>query len=114
MMVMEKTKDIGILKSIGATNLSIKKIFILNGLFIGFLGTSLGAAAGFILCYLLKTYEFIKLPKDIYYIDRLPVNVNIQDSMIVIIAAIAISLVSTLYPAYQAGKLEPVEALRYE
>ena len=114
MMVMEKTKDIGILKSIGATNLSIKKIFILNGLFIGFLGTFIGAAAGFILCYLLKTYEFIKLPKDIYYIDRLPVNVNIQDSMIVIIAAIAISLVSTLYPAYQAGKLEPVAALRYE
>ena len=114
MMVMEKTKDIGILKSIGATNLSIKKIFIFNGFFIGFLGTSLGAALGFILCYLLKRYEFIKLPRDIYYIDRLPINVNIQDSVTIIIAAIAISLVSTLYPAHQAAKLEPVEALRYE
>ena len=114
MMVMEKTKDIGVLKSIGATNLSIKKIFILNGFFIGFLGTSLGAALGFILCHLLKTYEFIKLPKDIYYIDRLPVNVNIQDSVAVIVAAIVISLVSTLYPAHQAAKLEPVDALRYE
>jgi len=114
MMVMEKTKDIGILKSIGATNSSIKKIFILNGFFIGFLGTLLGAAAGFILCHLLKTYEFVKLPSDIYYIDRLPINVNIQDSVAVIIAAILISLAATLYPAHQAAKLEPVEALRYE
>ncbi len=114
MMVTEKTKDIGILKSIGATNLSIRRIFILNGFFIGFLGTALGAALGFILCYLLKTYKFIKLPRDIYYIDALPINVNVQDSATVIIAAILISLVSTLYPAHQAGKLEPVEALRYE
>jgi len=114
MMVMEKTKDIGILKSIGATNAKIRNIFMLNGFFIGFTGTALGAAGGFILCYLLKTYEFVKLPRDIYYIDKLPVNLNLADAGTVIIAAIAISLISTLYPAWQAARMEPVEALRYE
>ena len=114
MMVMEKTKDIGILKSIGADNISIKKIFMLDGFLIGFAGTFIGAIGGFSLCYLLKTYQFIKLPKDIYYIDRLPVNLELSDSIIVIAAAILISLLSTLYPSWQAAKMEPVEALRYE
>jgi lipoprotein-releasing system permease protein len=114
MMVMEKTKDIGILKSIGADNISIRKIFVLDGFLIGFAGTIIGAIGGFSLCYLLKTYQFIKLPKDIYYIDRLPVNLEFSDSITVIVAAILISLVSTLYPSWQAAKMEPVEALRYE
>jgi lipoprotein-releasing system permease protein len=114
MMVMEKTKDIGILKSIGATNFSIRNIFMLNGFLIGFLGTALGASGGFILCHLLKTYQFVKLPRDIYYIDKLPVNLELFDAGTVIAAAVLISLVSTLYPAWQASKLEPVEALRYE
>ncbi|MDP2922040.1 MAG: lipoprotein-releasing ABC transporter permease subunit [Candidatus Omnitrophota bacterium] len=114
MMVMEKTKDIGILKSIGADNKSIRKIFMLDGFLIGFTGTLLGAIGGFGLCYLLKTYQFIKLPRDIYYIDRLPVNLELSDSITVIIAAVLISLVSTLYPSWQAARMEPVEALRYE
>lgn len=114
MMVMEKTKDIGILKSIGADNVSIRKIFMLDGFLIGFAGTFIGAIGGFGLCYLLKTYQFIKLPKDIYYIDRLPVNLELSDSITVIAAAILISLLSTLYPSWQAAKMEPVEALRYE
>ncbi|MBU1148203.1 MAG: lipoprotein-releasing ABC transporter permease subunit [Candidatus Omnitrophica bacterium] len=114
MMVMEKTKDIGILKSIGATNAKIRNIFMLNGFFIGFTGTALGAAGGFLLCHLLDKYEFVKLPRDIYYIDKLPVNLNLIDAATVIIAAIAISLISTLYPAWQAARMEPVEALRYE
>jgi lipoprotein-releasing system permease protein len=114
MMVMEKTRDIGILKSIGTTNSSIKKIFMLNGFFVGFLGTALGATGGFILCGLLKRYEFIKLPRDIYYIERLPIDLNIMDAITVIASAIVITLVSTVYPAWQAARMEPVEALRYE
>jgi lipoprotein-releasing system permease protein len=114
MMVMEKTRDIGILKSIGMTNAGIRRIFMLNGFFIGFLGTLLGAAGGFLLCYLLETYQFIKLPSDVYYIDRLPVDLNVTDALTVIISAIMISLVSTLYPAWQAAGMDPVDALRYE
>ncbi|MBU3911655.1 MAG: lipoprotein-releasing ABC transporter permease subunit [Candidatus Omnitrophica bacterium] len=114
MMVMEKTKDIGILKSIGATNSSVKSIFMLNGFLIGFLGTAIGGACGFVLCYILKTYQFIKLPRDIYYIDRLPVNLNINDAITVIISAMMITLISTVYPAWQAARLQPVDALRYE
>jgi len=114
MMVMEKTRDIGILKSIGVKNSSIRNIFMLNGFFIGFLGTALGAAGGWLLCHLLKTYQFIKLPRDIYYIDRLPVKIDIMDSAVVVVAAVIISLVATLYPAWQASRMQPVEALRYE
>ncbi|MFH0839076.1 MAG: lipoprotein-releasing ABC transporter permease subunit [Candidatus Omnitrophota bacterium] len=114
MVVMEKTRDIGILKAIGLTNGSIMKIFSLQGLIIGLIGTALGACGGFFLSYLLKTYQFIKLPPDIYYIDKLPVNVEIRDSVLIIVASILISFFSTLYPAYQASRLNPVEALRYE
>lgn len=114
MVVMEKTKDIGILKAIGAANSGIRNIFMLNGFLVGLLGTILGAAGGFFLCHLLKTYQFIKLPRDIYYIDKLPVNLRMVDSLAVIIVAITISLVSTLYPAWRAARMEPVDALRYE
>lgn len=114
MMVMEKTKDIGVLKSIGADNRSIRKIFMLDGFLIGFTGTFIGAIGGFGLCYLLKRYQFIKLPSDIYYIDKLPVNLELSDSITVIVAAVVICLISTLYPSWQAAKMEPVEALRYE
>ncbi len=114
MMVIEKCKDIGILKSIGATNSSIKKIFTWEGLTIGLVGTALGTISGLSLCYLLKRYQFIKLPPDIYYIDRLPVEVQWQDAAIIVLASIVISLLSTLYPAWQAARLDPIEALRYE
>jgi lipoprotein-releasing system permease protein len=114
MMVMEKTKDIGILKAIGATNQSIEFIFIIVGLFIGFIGTFIGTAAGLFSAYLLKTYEFIKLPEDVYYISALPVEIETVEVLIIIGAAMLISLCATVYPAYQASKLDPVEALRYE
>ncbi|MFH1062419.1 MAG: lipoprotein-releasing ABC transporter permease subunit [Candidatus Omnitrophota bacterium] len=114
MMVMEKTKDIGILKTIGATNQSIRAIFTMVGLSIGIMGTMLGTAGGLFCAYLLKTYEFIKLPEDVYYISKLPVKIETSEIMWIILAAVLISLCATFYPAYQASKLDPVEALRYE
>lgn len=114
MVVMEKTKDIGILKSIGATNRSIMAIFTLEGFLIGALGTLLGVALGLGLSYLLEKYQFIQLPRDIYYIDRFPVDVQLGDTVTIVVAALFISLFSCIYPAWQASRLNPVDALRYE
>ena len=114
MVVMEKTRDIAILKSMGATSRSIMKIFVLEGLVIGVVGTLLGLVGGVVLCELLKRYEFIKLPSDVYYISTFPVLMEPFDIVLICCAGVAISLIATLYPSWQAAKLNPVEALRYE
>ena len=114
-MVVEKTKDIGILKALGMSERSIRKIFTWEGLIIGTLGTFLGGVIGMGLCGLLKKYQFIKLPQDIYYIDRLPVSIEFwPDVSVILFLSMAITLASTIYPAIKAAGLKPVEALRYE
>lgn len=113
-MVVEKTKDIGILKAIGATQASVRKIFRMGGLIIGFTGTFFGIISGVVLCLLLKKYQFIQLPKDIYYIDRLPVDLRMTDVGLIAVCAFLITFLATLYPASKAAKMNPVEALRYE
>jgi lipoprotein-releasing system permease protein len=114
MVVMEKTKDIAVLKSMGATAGSIMKIFVLEGLIIGVVGTTLGLLGGIGLCEILRKYQFIHLPSDVYYISSLPVLMKGLDILLIVVAAIGITFVATLYPAWQASRLDPVEALRYE
>jgi len=113
MMVMGKTRDIAILKAMGAMDGSIRKIFIFKGMIIGSVGTTLGVCLGFIMCKLLEKYKFIDLPGDVYYISTLPVRLEALDVFIIAASAMAICFVATLYPARQASKLNPVEAIRY-
>jgi lipoprotein-releasing system permease protein len=113
MMVLSKTKDIAILKAMGATDKSIRRIFVYKGLVIGLVGTVLGVILGVLGCYILKNYQFIELPGDVYYFTTLPVQLRYLDVFLIVVAAVGICFVSTLYPAYKASRLDPVEALRY-
>jgi lipoprotein-releasing system permease protein len=114
MLVMEKTRDIAILRTMGASSRSIMSIFIFQGLFVGLVGTFLGLISGSFLCHLLARYKFIKLPPDVYYITTLPVRMEWVDVLSIAFAAVLISFLATIYPSWQASKLNPVEALRYE
>ncbi|MGD9305312.1 MAG: lipoprotein-releasing ABC transporter permease subunit [Desulfobacterales bacterium] len=114
MMVMGKTRDIAILKAMGATNKSIRKIFVFNGMVIGLIGTCLGLVLGLLLCIGLKHYDIYELTGDIYYFTTtLPVKLEIVNVLAVIAAALIICFLATLYPAHQASKLNPVDAIRY-
>lgn len=111
MVVMEKSKDIAILKSMGATSFSIMKIFFLQGLVIAFTGTSLGVAGGLGLCELLSRYQFIELPSNVYPMTTLPIEVLPSDVIIIAVSSIVITLTATLYPSWKASKVEPAEVL---
>jgi len=113
MMVMEKKKDIAILKAMGASDKIIKKIFILKGLTIGGIGTLIGVISGVCLSFLLSKYKFINLPEDIYFFATLPVELKLTDVLIITVSSLFICFVATLYPARQAAGLNPVDAIRY-
>lgn len=114
MVVMEKNRDVAILRAMGATQKSIMTVFMLQGLLVGVIGTLVGLASGLGLCELLARYKFIELPSDVYYISTLPVRVEMWDVVLVIVAAMVISFLATLYPSWHASHLNPVESLRYE
>jgi lipoprotein-releasing system permease protein len=114
MTVIEKGREIAIMKAMGATRKVIMSIFMLHGLIIGLAGTVTGLIGGYALCELLKTYKFITLPGDVYYLNYLPVRMSLPDFVMVSAAAVLISFLATVYPSWQAAKLDPVESLRYE
>ncbi len=122
MVVMEKNKDVAILKSMGAPSRDILKIFVIEGGVIGLVGTVLGAATGLaiafhlekIIDFLESSFGFKILARDVYYIDKFPSQVNFLDVLLIVTTAILISLLATLYPSWRASKLDPAEALRYE
>jgi lipoprotein-releasing system permease protein len=122
MVVMEKNRDIAILKAMGAPSRGILRIFVIEGLVIGVVGTALGAISGLVLAFNLETvtgfvenlFGFKILSGDVYYIDKLPSQVNPLDVTLIVVTAVFISLLATLYPAWRASKLDPAETLRYE
>ena len=122
MVVMEKTKDIAILKSMGATGKSVMRIFVLEGLIIGVTGTVLGVLGGLLVALNLESIvDFIQrmtgfefFSKDVYYLDRFPSLVIPSDVLLISVTAVLISFVATLYPSWQASRMAPAEALRYE
>ena len=114
LLVMEKNRDIAILKTMGTSAASIRRIFMLQGLIIGLLGTSTGAAAGYTLIYVLDRYKLIHVPIDVYQISYVPFTLKPLDFAIVVLAALAICFVATVYPSRQASKLDPAQALRYQ
>ena len=114
MIVMEKRKDIAILKCMGATNRSIARIFMLKGAIVGTVGTLLGVAGGYAGCWVLARYQFVELPKDVFYVSTLPVRVYGENFLLVALASVTICLLATIYPARQAAGLAPVEVIRYE
>lgn len=112
--VVEKTKDIGILKALGFTSGKILAIFSLQGLFLGLIGVFLGTVSGLGLCLLMQKYHFIRIPVDIYSIEYLPVFINYRDVFLIAVLGLLFSFISSLFPAIRASRLSPCEALRYE
>ena len=112
MVVIEKRRDIGVLKSLGASRAVVLQVFLCEGLLIGGLGTGIGAALGGGLIAVLQRYPFVRLPGDVYFIERLPVRPEAGDFAAVILAALLLCLAAGLYPAWRASLLDPVDAIR--
>jgi len=114
LLVMEKSRDIGILKTMGATSRSVMAIFMLQGLIIGLVGTGAGAIFGGSLAYFLDRYKLIQIPADVYQVSHVPFVMLPGDFAAVVIGAVIICFLATIYPSRQAARLDPVQALRFE
>lgn len=114
MVVVDRTSEIGILKSMGMTDRGILRVFLLQGFSIGVLGTVLGTGLGLFFSWILHRFEIIQIPPDVYFIDRLPISVQPSDVLLIVVGSLIISLLATIYPAWQASRLQPVEAIKHE
>ena len=114
MVVSDRTREIGILKAMGMTRNAILRVFVLQGVWIGLIGTALGALFGVLVCWLLATYEIIKIPPDVYFVDHLPIRLEVADLLVIVAASMVVAIAATIYPALQAARLQPVEAIRHE
>jgi lipoprotein-releasing system permease protein len=114
MVVTDKTREIGILKSMGLTSRRVLRIFMIQGLVIGLVGSLAGGAGGLLLNYAIDRYHLIRIPGEIYFVNHLPVRNDPMDVAAILLATVLISFVATIYPALQAARLTPVEAIRHE
>ncbi len=114
MVVLEKKKEIGILKSMGATSRGVMKIFMFEGLVVGLVGTVLGLVVGYGICWAQQTFKFLSLPTDVYIISYLPVLMKPSDFFFISLASVFLCFVASIYPANKAAQLVPVQAIRYE
>lgn len=114
MMVMDKTREVGILKSMGATNSSIRRIFVYQGMFVGVCGTIMGCVTGYVLCYIQEHYRILSLPSEVYFVSAVPVELMMRDVVSITVIALILCWLSSFYPAKKAADLNPVEAIRSE
>jgi lipoprotein-releasing system permease protein len=114
LLVMEKHRDIAILKTMGASARSVTIIFMAQGLIIGILGTVVGATAGYVISSVADRYQLIRIPMDVYQVSHVPFTVLPLDFAIVVLAAVLVCFFATIYPSRQAARLDPAQALRYE
>jgi len=114
MVVADKTREIGILKAMGMTSSSVRRVFFAQGLVIGLVGTLLGVLVGIAASLALGKYQFIKLNPEVYFIDHLPVHTEVRDVLVVVLASVLVAVAATLYPSRAAARLTPVEAIRHE
>jgi lipoprotein-releasing system permease protein len=114
LMVMQKSRDIAILKTMGASARSITTVFMMQGLIIGIIGTIVGATAGYAIADVLNRYRLIHIPGDVYQITYVPFRILPLDFAMVIAVAVVVCFIATIYPSRQAARLDPAQALRYE
>jgi lipoprotein-releasing system permease protein len=114
LLVMEKSRDIGILKTMGTSAARISVIFMMQGTIIGMIGTFAGAIGGFVVSWVLDRYRLVSIPQDVYQVAHVPFVVRPEDVAMIVTSALVICFLATIYPSRQAAKLDPVQALRFE